>query len=101
MISQLAPAGDQVTLPAGLEATSASGVPKKRAPLRLRPVDRAEMSWSEHSYAARELASILTFELTVLDEAVRTDVCDPDAGTDSPAGSGRVVALHSAGTAVS
>lgn len=48
------------------------------------------MSWVEHSHAARELASILTFELSVLDELAHADDRDGgqrDADPDSPAGS--------------
>lgn len=84
-------------------ATSPSPGPagaRKRAPLRLRPVDRADMSWPEHSGASRELASILTFELTLLEELVPGDAGHHEAGTDSPAGAAPVHPLHSS-TAVS
>lgn len=85
--------------------TLGSASPRKRGPLRLRPVDRADMSWSEHSGATRELASILTFELTALEELVPGTALDAehddgqeDGGTDSPTGSARVYPLHAAGT---
>jgi hypothetical protein len=59
----------QATQPGVAPTPAKRPAAQKRPPLTLRPVDRAELPWTEHFHALRDLASLLTVELDQLDQA--------------------------------